>query len=153
MRFPSLPPLPSASLRTPMPTASPLESRRAAVGRIDAMGAKVHRVQGFLTVDGAGEAAVEVAFPVWFIERPLCTFGGEMAENESPEAGGFPTVSVVVLAWAFQDYPGGVRYYSGARLAVVTTGRDGHQMLVHWQAEGKALRNPVGDTGTTDSTI
>lgn len=150
VQFPPIPQLPGP---TPGPTTAPLEDRRGTVSRIEAQSGEVFRVQGLFHYDGAGEASVEVNFPVWFIEHPFPTFGGELAPNQSPTAGEFPTVSVVVLGWKMQDYPGGVSYYIGAYLGVVTTGPADQKMLVSWQVEGKALNNPIGDPGTPDGTI
>lgn len=153
MSFPAFPPIPQPPQRPASPTPAPLEERRGAVNRIEAMTGRVHRVQGFIDVEGAGETSYEVGFPVWFFERPLFTFGGEMADNEAPEAENFPTVSVVVLGWKKQEFDMNVSYWSGAYLGIVTTGRLGHRMTVHWQMEGKALRNPMAGASSTDVTL
>jgi hypothetical protein len=134
-------------------TTAPFDQRRGAVNRIEAMTGKVHRVQGFFTLTGAGERSVEVDFPVWFVENPVLTFGGELAPNEFPEAGYYPTVSVVVLAWKLKTPTPEVNYYVGAHLGAVTTGKAAQVLIVHWQVEARALRNPLGDAGGTDGVI
>ena len=72
------------------------QSERA---RIEDSIARHQIVQGQFLVSGVGELAKEVVFPVKFIEKPLLSFGGELAENSSPTDGGFPTISVVVGGW------------------------------------------------------
>lgn len=152
MEFPTIPTPPSPSRRPP-PTGAPLEARRGATNRVDSLTGRVHTIQGFFDVDGAGEALLDVNFPVWFMERPLFTFGAEMRDGNALETGKYPTISVVVLRWAFKDFPDGVSYFAGATLVVVALGTDAQSMLVHWQVEGKALRNPTGETFTTDGAI
>lgn len=128
------------------------ERRRADLARADDVSIKPTTVGGFeLTIDGGtgySEVAIEVAFPVLFTERPAMAFGGELDENEYANDGFFPTVSVVVLVWkkSHLDRVGGglnaPGWFSGATLAVVTTGRAGQRMWIHWQATGKAIRDP-----------
>jgi hypothetical protein len=142
------------STQRPAPRAafSPFENRRAEVDRQDAMGISNHRISGFLTVLGAGEVAVDVPFPLWFVEKPAFSFGGELAEGHSAEALNMPTVSCVVLRWATQTREMAT-YWTGANLAVVTTGKEDHSMVVHWHMEGKAFVNPVAGDGGTDAAI
>lgn len=129
------------------------ERRRADLDRIDAFSIKTTRVNGFQLVKGAGEVIVDVPFPVLFTERPSMSFGAHMDDGEQPEALNLPTVSTVVLSWlkAHEDRVGGGQgtpgWFSGARLAIVTTGRTNHKVWVHWQAEGKAIRNPSTEMG------
>ncbi len=152
-QMPGMPPIPVQRGIVRPATTAPFDARRGAVNRMESMSGRVHRVQGFFTVTGAGEVSVEVDFPVWFIENPVITFGGELAPNEFPEAGSYPTVSVVVLAWKKEDRPGDVSYFIGAHLGAVTTGKSGQILIVHWQMEGKALINPIGDAGGADGVI
>lgn len=123
----------------------PFERRRADLDRLQSNAVQFNRVSGFELTEGVGETTIDVEFPVWFVHKPAMSFGGEMEVGESIEAEHFPTVSVVVVTWtkAQEDRVGG-GWFIGARLAVVTTGRDGHKMWVHWQAEGKALSTPSG---------
>jgi hypothetical protein len=155
LTFPPLPTPPPAPVRPP--TVAPLEARRGTAARLDSITGKVHRIQGLFTVtltgDGGGEATHDVNFPVWFIEHPHFTFGFEMAADQVLTAGKYPTLSLGVLRWAMKPYPAGVSYYIGATLVVVVGGVDKQVQLVHWQVEGKALRNPTGETTTADGTI
>lgn len=152
--FDNMPPIPVVPFRMRPPTQAPLEDRRGVIERIEGMAGRVHRVQGHFSKKGAGEASIEVRFPVWFIEKPIFTFGGELAENTSPTTRKFPTISVIVLNWILQEYPGDINYYIGAILGPVSTGTSDQEIIVHWQFEGKALRNPTSDSGgTTDGTI
>jgi hypothetical protein len=133
------------------------QSERA---RIEDSIARHQIVQGQFLVSGVGELAKEVVFPVKFIEKPLLSFGGELAENSSPTDGGFPTISVVVGGWNL-EIPGETnqetpdrKYFVGANLLVVTTGTD-ENMWIHWHMSGMAITNPVAGirAATTDSTL
>lgn len=145
--FDQMPPIPQAPVQLRAPTQATLEDRRGTVNRVESMSGRPHRVQGHFTMNGAGEASIEVRFPVWFIEKPIFTFGGEMVEGESPTQTQYPTISVVVHRWILQEYPGDIHYFSGAILGPVSTGTEAQKLLVHWQCEGKALRNPTSDSG------
>jgi len=130
-----------------------LEQRRNDLDRLDSFTIKTTRVNGFQLVQKAGEVIVDVSFPVLFTERPAMSFGAHMDDGQVPEALNLPTVSTVVLSWikAHEDRVGGGNgspgWFSGARLAIVTTGRADHKVWVHWQAEGNAVRNPAQETG------
>jgi hypothetical protein len=123
--------------------------------RVSESSAEFQVVQGFLTVDKAGEVSVDVNFPVRFIERPSLSFGGELDGNHFPEAGNYPTVSVVVARWTKDliDTTRDEGFYSGATLMVVTTGKSDQKMIVHWQMSGRAFKNPVRLPQTTDDII
>jgi hypothetical protein len=125
------------------------DRRDAARQRAASLEVKVVSANGFVQAAGAGEGLVDVVFPNWYVEKPAISFGGELA-NQSPVAGKFPTVSVVVTSWSTQDRNFNT-YYLGATLAVVTTGPPDQVLIVHWQAEGKALSAP-GDIGPTNAT-
>jgi hypothetical protein len=118
-----------------------------------AVTAKVHSIQGFFDVVGSGEALLDVPFPVWFMERPLFTFGGEMAPDQVLTTGAYPTLSVLVHRWRMKDHPGAKSYFTGATFIVVSGGADDQKLLVHWQMQGTALRNPGGETLTVEQTI
>lgn len=112
---------------------------------------QLSEASGTIFIEGPGELAYEVLFPVAFIEKPAISGGFELAENQSPEAGNFPTCSVGVLRWNTHtpDGPNGVRtYWKGAVLSIVTTGREEPPQLfyAHWQMRGRALRNPIGSS-------
>lgn len=129
-----------------------IQGRRGQVERARSVYGRTHRLNGFLDVIGAGEAVTDVAFPVWFNERPSMSFGGELGPNEVLEDGNFPTVSVVVKNWVTEERAGAT-YYVGATLVVVTTGALTQTMTVHWQAEAVALVNPTLSLGGTDDPI
>lgn len=151
MEFPRLPQLPSAKPRPPAPIT--FEARRGTANRLDAITGKLHSVQGFIDIIGSGEAILDVNFPVWFLEKPTFTFGAEMAPDQVLTTGQYPMVSIIVHRWAMKDFPQGVSYFAGATLIIVTTGTDEQKLIGHWQAQGKALRNPGGETITADGTI
>ncbi len=136
-----------------------IERRRADLGRIDDFTIKTTRVSGFILTEGAGEGLHDLTFPVTFTERPSMSFGAELETNQFVEDLAFPTVSVVVVSWvkAMTDRVGGgvnaPGWFTGAMLAIVTTGKNEQRMWIHWQAEGKALRDPVNELGGTGGTL
>lgn len=137
-----------------VPFHSAIERRREELTRMADFSIRPTRIAGFDKVVDPGEVLFEVNFPVWFVERPAMSFSGELPEGVAPVDGKFPTVSVVVARWkkSLPDRPDG-GFYSGAFLAVVTTGHAGLEMLVHWQAEGKAMRNPAASMGDASGAI
>ena len=145
--------VPAAPTVTNAQTVRALEQRRGELGRVGDMSVKLHRCTGFVTVQDAGEVALDVYFPVHYVERPGMSFGGELAEGHSPEETNFPTVSVVVLRWIKQKRGEMSEWFVGANLGIVTTGREAHQMIVHWHAEGKAMVNPLNTSGDTAGTL
>lgn len=151
MEFPRLPSPPPRRVRPP--TGAPFEARRGTTNRLDDVTGKIHSIQGFVNIVGAGEAILDVNFPVWFLEKPLFTFGGEMAPGEVLTAGQYPMISMIVHSWVMKDYPNNVSYFAGAHLIVVTTGSATQRLIGHWQAQAKALRNPGGETVTVDGAI
>lgn len=130
-----------------------MEQRRGTISRIHDVTVKLHRTSGFVTVQDPGEVALDVHFPLWYVERPGMSFGGELADGHSAEATNFPTVSVVVLRWLKQTRGDIGQWFTGATLGIVTTGREGHKMIVHWHAEGKAMVNPLNTSGDADGSI
>lgn len=130
---------------------STIERRRHQLEQADEMTVRHSSVEGWAAVDGAGEAVVDVKFPVLFCERPVFTFGHELSDNVWPTQGAFPTVSATVVTWSFVTRGPTKRYWDGARLAVVVGGPDGMHSLLHYSFAGKAFRNPVlPDTGTNE---
>jgi hypothetical protein len=137
-----------------VPFHSPMERRREELTRMADFAVKPTRIAGFDKTVGPGEVMFEVNFPVWFVERPAMSFSGELPENVAPVERKFPTVSVVVAKWKMvqAERPDG-GFYGGAFLVVVTTGHAELEVLVHWQAEGKAMRNPAAGSGDTSGSI
>jgi hypothetical protein len=126
-----------------MPASSPFEQRRVKIETQQSMQIQLNNVSGFIQVNGAGEALQDVNFPVWFVEKPTFTFGGELMDGHSPIKTKFPTISVMVARWN-KEKRGYANYYVGASLAIVTTGDVTQQIIVHWSTVGKAIRNPIG---------
>lgn len=121
-----------------------IEQRRQDLSRVDDFLIKNTAVSGRILVVGAGETVVEVAFPVWFIERPNFTYGGELEEGQSIEAENFPTISGIVETWTMKKAERlGGGYYVGARVICVTTGKENQNIYLHWRCEGKAITNPA----------
>lgn len=151
---------PGSSL-TSRQTIAQRQNRKASErARLEDNIARTQMVSGEFLVAGVGELTKEVLFPVKFVEKPLLSFGGELAENSSPVDGAFPTVSVVVGGWNL-EVPGienqetpDRRYFVGATLLVVTSGT-AENMWIHWHMMGMAITNPVAGirAATTDSTL
>lgn len=122
--------------------------------RVEDMAAKITRFIGRVLVVNAGEAAVEVNFPVLFSQRPIFGYGGELDENHHATLLSYPTISAVVTDWV--TVPTGVGLeprFRGARIAVVTTGVPDQQMWLHFSFEATAIRNPTNTIGTTEDVI
>lgn len=119
------------------------EQRRQDLARIENFTIKNTAVSGRVLIVGAGEVIVVVNFPIWFTERPVFTFGGELDEGEFVQATIMPTVSAVVQDWIKKKPErnnGG--YYVGANVICVTTGKLDQKVWLHWRAEGKGMSNP-----------
>ena len=135
---------------------APFEKRRGGIERQRSVQGRNHRVEGRFPftnpITGAGESVVAVNFPVWFIDKPSMSFGGELDINEVLIDGAFPTLSALVKTWTTQVRDGAT-YYVGANLLVVSSGAPNQRMFVHWQMEGKALVNPLLQPHNTDDAI
>lgn len=131
----------------------PIESRRGEVQRAESVQGGVFRLCGFRDLNQAGEVIDEVNFPVWFIEKPSISGGGELAPNEALVDGEFPRWSVGVYKWNTGELGGVgatglVTMYKGATLIYVAEGPTAMRSTVHWQLEGRALRNPLLGSGS-----
>lgn len=121
-----------------------LEQRRNDISRIQQMQGRNFSIFGTIPQITKGEALARVAFPVRFVELPNFGFGGELIEGYVLKNGQFPTVSVVVAEWHFQETSTKVRLYQGATLAIVVS--ETEAMRIHWRFEGAALSNPLVQT-------
>ena len=151
------------------------ERRRSNISRdIDALGTE-HVLKGRSQLQGSGEATVEVNFPITFIEPPNFTFGAELAAGAGGVIPGqFPIVSAIVSTWTLfdpdraEDQSGNGlvfgstsiplrRWYRGAEIACIITGRETQNAYIHWQFSGTAIANPVNSDisggGAGNSTI
>lgn len=134
------------------------EKRRRNVEQVNDIVAREHVISGQVPISGSGDAEVEVRFPVYYTQKPLMYFGGEMAENQATALSVFPTISVVVGEWNIEVLDqtetrlAGRHFYVGARLFIVTTGDV--DMIAHWHMTGIAITNPTGAiTGTTGTDV
>lgn len=126
----------------------PFEARRGEVERSYSVRGGVSRLLGFRDLARAGEVTDEVMFPVWFLERPGISGGGECAPNEPLVDGEFPRWSVGVHHWITEERGGVgetglVTFYRGAVFIFVAEGPETMRSTIHWQLEGRALRNPL----------
>lgn len=117
-------------------------------GRQD-MAASVTNSHIEFQVNGAGESVVTVYFKnVTYIEKPvLVGFGSYMrdwnAEANQRIGNKYPTISIVCVDYVVQDLPPVTRLYTGAKLAVVTTGNTYQKMIVNCSFSGMALGGPT----------
>jgi hypothetical protein len=111
--------------------------------RINDFTARTYTVSGQFLMNGAGEVAKDISFPVLFTEKPLLSFGADLAEGSHVTIGGFPTVSVVVQSYVKQARNSQADNYSGARILCVTTGQHDQSVWIHYQFTGLALVNPL----------
>lgn len=118
-------------------------SLQAAQQGLSDMSAGPLTLQGKFPFDGAGEKVVDLIFPHHFMgEAPFLSFSAELKEGDVMVSGSMPTCSVVVAGWLTQEMPPHGRLYTGAKLAVVTTGVWYQKMMIHWTFTGTAISNP-----------
>jgi hypothetical protein len=122
--------------------ASAMESRRGDVERNRDAVTQWFHCTGEIEVFGPGAACVDVVFPAYFVDKPRPSYGAELPPGEGVVAGNLPTCSVVVTQWGTRQMEDGTAVYSGATLAIVTTGPTGQTLIAHWHMEGRALRSP-----------
>lgn len=146
------------------PTTSPrpgmlqvgLDGRRGDLLRADTATLQIQEISGRYLVAGNGQTNLDVNFPITFVALPSLSFGAAVDDNDghglSQSNISLPVLNVMVRNWVrFERLPG-IFYYKGANLAVVVSGSPGY-VWVHWQATGKAFRNPSKDLGTTKGGI
>lgn len=136
----------------------PFEARRGEVERSQSVRGGVFRLLGFQDLSKAGETTAEVNFPVWFLERPAISGGGELADNESLVDGEFPRWNVGVHKWITTEQGGVgatglVTMYKGAIFIFVAEGPEAMRSTIHWQLEGRALRNPLAGSDQDSGAI
>jgi hypothetical protein len=136
--WPPPPDVPGAGPSTGMSNA-PFQQRDAALQRAKNAQARVYRICGFLTVNGAGSTLQPVKFPLRFTEMPSMSFGWSLMEGQQLQTGAYPIVSVGVGRWTLEDHPMAIRYYAGAELAISASGRSDQRLIIHWQAEGQTV--------------
>lgn len=98
-------------------------------------------VLGFLSLPTDGEVLVSIKFSLSFLEKPLFTYGLEMAENTWVTEGNFPIHSATVTDWATLQ-PGDTTLWTGATLAIVTIGA--MRSTLHYSFQGRTITAPVG---------
>ena len=130
-----------------------VQSRKSQEAAVEDQIGRVHVVMGEFMTSGVGESVITVNFPVHYIEKPLITCGAELAPGIGLTDGSFPTHSVTVVMWRYDDIGANTVLYVGAMLAVRTTGAEGTNLIMSWKAEGRAITNPAGANDTADSVI
>lgn len=130
----------------------PTEARRGQVERGKAVQAQIFQVFGRVEFTGAGETTFDAKFPVWFLEAPQVSFGGELGGNQILVAGFFPKISIMVRSWQTTRRSGHA-YYTGAQFILVADGPTDMIGIAHWQCEGTGLTNPLFGTGALDEQL
>ena len=103
-------------------------------------------VSGKFMINNAGEAKVDITFPVFFSDIPYVTFGFEIQGANQIISGHAPAMSATVYDWDTIDRPPFSRFYKGAYIVVVSTGPPGTKFICTWTAMGTAFTSPtVGD--------
>lgn len=117
------------------------QNKAISIADIEQTSAGVTKLSGQIRVDSPGEVEVPLVFPVFFSEKPLLSFGGELKVGTDAVPGSFPTVSVVIGSWSLSDASPTMLIYKGCKLLVVTTGHPTQRMFIHWHLEGIAYNN------------
>lgn len=105
-------------------------------------------VQGFVEVAGIGELFVGIEFPLTFAQKPLFTYGSEVAANTVLESGNFPVVSATVYRWFTVTDSTEAPFYTGATLAVCVFGPATLVSTLHYSFAGVSFSKP--DASFTD---
>jgi len=99
-------------------------------------------VPGRVMINNAGEAYVDVNFPVRFITLPNFTAGFEILEGQGIIEGQMPTASAHVSEWkTIERLPLSV-FYTGAKIQVVTIGQFYQKMILNFSFTGTSITNP-----------
>jgi hypothetical protein len=107
-------------------------------------------VHGFIDLPSDGEVLVSVQFPLSFMERPLFTYGLEMAENAWIAYGSFPIHSATVTGWTIRR-PSDLDLWVGATIGIVTVGA--MRSILHYSFEGRVFTLPVGTEQTASTPL
>lgn len=119
-----------------------IEQRRGQVERGRQSQGGLFRLSYTFNVTGAGEAEREINFPVWFVNPPALSHGGEVEATTVLESGNFPWSSVMACGYSTQ-LRAGVTYYVGCRVLLVMGGTPEQKGTLHFHVEGQALQGPV----------
>lgn len=99
-------------------------------------------VPGRVMINNAGEAYIDINFPVRFVDLPNFTSGFETQEGQGIIEGQMPTGTAHVSAWkTIERLPVSV-FYTGAKIQVVTTGQFYQKMILNFSFTGTAITNP-----------
>lgn len=110
----------------------------------EAVAGQEHWCGGHIEMGGVGFARASVQFPIRFSIKPVVTFGYEVAPGTKTDRDAFPSLEALVREW--QVVRRGDRdnlTYLGATFLMRSTGLDGAVMVLHWQAVGPAIIDPV----------
>jgi hypothetical protein len=129
-------------LRPIRPPQFSFEQRRGTLERQTTIQGQDFTVSYALPVAGAGEALVDINFPVWFSQEPTVSQGGVLRPNTVLVQGNYPEFSIWVFRWKTRERNSHV-YYEGATLACVVKGDPDQRTTLHFLAQGPALQNPV----------
>lgn len=128
------------------------QARRNYIEHLDAQAVRNGAVEGFLHVDGVGEATAEIYFPVEFLERPVFAPGFELDGTAGLVEGSFPLWAATITSWKTKGSPLR-RTYVGANLAIVVFGPKGQQGFLHYSFRGQSFTNPTGNDTSVTATL
>jgi hypothetical protein len=120
-----------------------MKSRKVYTENLDEQSVRNGTVQGFVELDGAGEALVDITWPLTFLEKPVFAPGLELADNNWLEDGNFPLWSATVVRWnapMLSGYPS----YRGALLGIVVFATPDTQSILHFTFEAQSYTSPTG---------
>lgn len=123
--------------------AEAIEIRRGEIERLRGAGSQYYKVTGEIQVNGTGEGAITVPFPIFFVGKPALSIGHELGPGQPYTSGNFPVCSTTVLRWEEKIRDDGTVLYAGALFGIVTSGPVGQVVIVQWHVEGIGIRNPI----------
>lgn len=102
-----------------------------------------------LGTPAVAEGSTLVSFGFRFTEKPIFTFGSELADNQFVTAGSFPSLSATAAQWVTEK-AGYATLWLGCTLHFVVSGTPGLKMYLHYAFRGTAMSGtpvPYNSTG------
>lgn len=105
---------------------------------------------GTVEIEGAGEAIVDVAFPVRFADAPIFSAGLELRGSVALAWGKLPVWSATVAGWRTEAVANNTLYV-GATLAIVTF--NAARSNLHYSFAGRSYTTPVDSSTSVNQTL
>lgn len=129
------------------------DNRKTYVEQIQAQSIRDGNVLGQLEMTAPGELLASLTFPVTFLEKPVFTYGLELADNYWPTVNAFPLCTPSVVTWHTKYLPSDVLAYVGVDLGIVVLGPDDLHTFLHYSFAGQSFTNPTSEDSSMDAVL